>query len=106
MGGLHSGLSIQEAIAAINDNLLVGSQVGMTYIMVGALAVALARSGVLDLLARKLVSMLGNEDTSPPKQSEVAALWNFHGRFDLISKCRTSSYRFYSCDDSASFGYF
>ena len=30
VGGLHSGLSTQEAIAAINDNLLVGSQVGMT----------------------------------------------------------------------------
>ena len=64
VGGLHSGLSTEEAIGAINDNLLVGSQVGMTYIMVGALAVALARSGVLDLLARKLVSMLGKEDAT------------------------------------------
>ncbi|RNF72034.1 TRAP transporter large permease subunit [Marinomonas rhizomae] len=80
-GGLHSGLSTQEAIAAINDNLLVGSQVGMTYIMVGALAVALARSGVLDLLARKLVSMLGNEDTH--HQNKVK--WLLYGVFMVAS---------------------
>lgn len=80
-GGLHSGLSTQEAIAAINDNLLVGSQVGMTYIMVGALAVALARSGVLDLLARKLVSMLGNEDTN--HQNKVK--WLLYGVFMVAS---------------------
>ncbi|MGB7392393.1 MAG: sodium:proton antiporter, partial [Marinomonas sp.] len=30
VGALHSGLSTHEAIAAINDNLLIGSQVGMT----------------------------------------------------------------------------
>lgn len=81
VGGLHSGLSTQEAIAAINDNLLVGSQVGMTYIMVGALAVALARSGVLDLLARKLVSMLGNEDTR--HQNKVK--WLLYGIFMVAS---------------------
>lgn len=81
VGGLHSGLSTEEAIAAINDNLLVGSQVGMTYIMVGALAVALARSGVLDLLARKLVSMLGNEDTK--HQSKVK--WLLYGIFMIAS---------------------
>lgn len=81
VGGLHSGLSTEEAIAAINDNLLVGSQVGMTYIMVGALAVALARSGVLDLLARKLVSMLGNEDTK--HQSKVK--WLLYGIFMVAS---------------------
>jgi len=68
IGALHSGLSTQEAIAAINDNLLIGSQVGMTYIMVGALAVALARSGVLDLLARKMVSLLGNESAQNQKK--------------------------------------
>lgn len=81
VGGLHSGLSTQEAIAAINDNLLVGSQVGMTYIMVGALAVALARSGVLDLLARKLVSMLGNEETR--HQNKVK--WLLYGIFMVAS---------------------
>lgn len=68
VGALHSGLSTHEAIAAINDNLLIGSQVGMTYIMVGALAVALARSGILDLLARKMVSLLGNESVKEQKK--------------------------------------
>ncbi|PRY63151.1 hypothetical protein B0H98_109157 [Vreelandella songnenensis] len=57
-GGLHSGLSINDAIGAFNDSLLIGSQVGLTYIMVGAFAVALARSGLLDLLAHKIASRL------------------------------------------------
>ncbi|MGB7392319.1 Na+/H+ antiporter family protein, partial [Marinomonas sp.] len=37
-------------------------------IMVGALAVALARSGILDLLARKMVSLLGNESVKEQKK--------------------------------------
>lgn len=58
IGGLHSGLNMTEAIAAFNENLLIGSQVGITYVMVGAFAVALARSGLLDLLAHKIASRL------------------------------------------------
>ncbi|CAN0089953.1 unnamed protein product [Ectocarpus sp. 12 AP-2014] len=58
VGGLHSGLAITDAVAAFNDSLLIGSQVGLTYIMVGAFAVALARSGLLDLFAHKIASRL------------------------------------------------
>ncbi|WP_084621658.1 Na+/H+ antiporter family protein [Vibrio ezurae] len=54
VGGLHSGLDIHESIGAINDNLSEGAQVGMTYVMIGAFAVALARSGLLDMLADKM----------------------------------------------------
>jgi len=50
VGGLHSGLSASKAITALNDNLLIGSQVGMTFIMIGAFAVALARTGIVDHL--------------------------------------------------------
>lgn len=58
IGGLHSGLEITDAIAAFNDSLLIGSQVGITYIMIGAFAVALARSGLLDLLAHQIALRL------------------------------------------------
>ncbi|OWV31496.1 Na+/H+ antiporter family protein [Halomonas campaniensis] len=58
IGGLHSGLEITDAIAAFNDSLLIGSQVGITYIMIGAFAVALARSGLLDLLAHRIALRL------------------------------------------------
>lgn len=58
LGGLYSGLTMTDTIAAFNDSLLIGSQVGITYVMVGAFAVALARSGLLDLLAHKIASQL------------------------------------------------
>lgn len=62
MGGLHSGMATTEAIAALNDNLLIGAQVGITYIMIGAFAVALARSGILDLLTQKIVARTGGNE--------------------------------------------
>ncbi|OBT17466.1 sodium:proton antiporter [Vibrio sp. UCD-FRSSP16_10] len=54
VGGLNSGLDIHDTIGAINDNLAEGAQVGITYVMIGAFAVALARSGLLDMLANKM----------------------------------------------------
>ncbi|WNL39866.1 SLC13 family permease [Halomonas sp. PAMB 3232] len=58
LGALHGGLTMNEAIATFNENLLTGAQVGMTYVMVGAFAVAIARSGLLDMLARRIASKL------------------------------------------------
>ncbi len=67
LGGLHAGLSMTDTIGALNDNLLVGSQVGMTYIMIGAFAVALARSGLLELLARKISGKMGTDEAATGK---------------------------------------
>ncbi|GHC23018.1 sodium:proton antiporter [Kushneria pakistanensis] len=64
LGGLHAGLSMEATLAAFNDNLLVGAQVGLTYVMIGALAVALGRSGLLELLARKLSTALDRDSAA------------------------------------------
>ncbi|MCQ1059817.1 hypothetical protein LRP52_29500 [Photobacterium sp. ZSDE20] len=53
VGAINSGMTTNEAIGAINDNLAAGAQVGMTYVMIGAFAVALGRSGLLDVFANK-----------------------------------------------------
>ncbi|MCB8888803.1 Na+/H+ antiporter family protein [Vreelandella malpeensis] len=58
LGALHGGLSVTEAIGTFNESLLTGAQVGMTYVMVGAFAVAIARSGLLDLLAQRIAARL------------------------------------------------
>lgn len=58
LGGLHAGMSLEAVLKALNDNLLGGAQVGMTYIMVGAFAVALARSGILEWVAQKISTRL------------------------------------------------
>ncbi|CAH0534408.1 hypothetical protein VST7929_02339 [Vibrio stylophorae] len=54
VGAINSGLSVSQALEAYNSNLGAGAQVGMTYVMIGAFAVALARSGILDLFANKV----------------------------------------------------
>ncbi|RCK04094.1 sodium:proton antiporter [Thalassospira xianhensis MCCC 1A02616] len=61
LGALHAGMDTTTAIGALNDNLLVGAQVGMTYVMIGAFAVAIARSGILDLFAQKIAARVGSD---------------------------------------------
>ena len=67
LGGLHAGMDTATAIGALNDNLLVGAQVGMTYVMIGAFAVAIARSGLLDLFAQKIAAQVGTDEQSTSK---------------------------------------
>ncbi|UJF17943.1 TRAP transporter large permease subunit [Vibrio sp. SS-MA-C1-2] len=63
VGAIHSGMTAHQAIGAVNENLASGAQVGMTYIMIGAFAVALARSGLLDLLAKKCTNTVNNNQS-------------------------------------------
>ncbi len=81
LGGLHAGLSVPEASAALNDNLLVGAQVGMTYVMIGAFAVALSRSGLLELLAQKISGRLGTDTAATGR----GVKWTLFGLFIAAS---------------------
>lgn len=56
VGAVKSGLSVDDSLAALNTSFGDGAQVGMTYVMIGAFAVALARTGILDLFADKVSS--------------------------------------------------
>ena len=67
LGALHAGMDTTTAIGALNDNLLVGAQVGMTYVMIGAFAVAIARSGILDLFAQKIAARVGSDAQNTSK---------------------------------------
>lgn len=62
LGGLHAAMGMERSLTAFNDNLLVGAQVGLTYIMVGALAVALSRSGLIEMFARWVTAKVGTEE--------------------------------------------
>ncbi|WP_444760925.1 Na+/H+ antiporter NhaC family protein [Psychrobacter sp. AOP30-A2-5] len=67
LGGLQSGLSFGDSLAAFNENLLSGAQIGITYIMIGAFAVALARSGLLELLAVKITKKMDSNTVTAHK---------------------------------------
>ena len=68
LGGLHARMEFPDILQVLNENLLSGAQVGMTYIMVGAFAVALARSGILDWVAQKMASSLNRDGVNVRKQ--------------------------------------
>ena len=68
LGGLHAGMDFPAILESLNDNILGGAQVGMTYIMVGAFAVALARSGILDWLAQKMTHRLNRDSVQVRNQ--------------------------------------
>jgi putative amino acid transporter len=63
LGGLLAGLGLQGTLDAFNHGLGGGAKIALAYGILGAFALALARSGLPDLLAYKLIKTLkGNSD--------------------------------------------
>ena len=63
LGGLIGGLPLEEVISAFNSGLGGGASIALNYAMLGAFAVAISKSGITDLLAKKIVSRLGKGDS-------------------------------------------
>lgn len=63
IGGLVAGLSLAETVEAFNTGLGDGAEVALAYAVLGAFALALSKSGLPDLLAHKLIGLLGLEAT-------------------------------------------
>ncbi len=62
-GGLLSGLGLQATLDAFNSGLGGGAKIALAYAVLGAFALALARSGLPDLLAYRLVIMLKGQSS-------------------------------------------
>lgn len=60
-GGLLAGLGLQGTLDAFNTGLGGGAKIALAYGILGAFALALARSGLPDLLAYKLIHALKGE---------------------------------------------
>ncbi|BEU03343.1 transporter [Agarivorans sp. OAG1] len=58
VGGLLSDLSLTETIAAFEAGLGDGAQIALSYALLGAFAVAIARSGLTDMIANKIVRLV------------------------------------------------
>ncbi|MFN4050701.1 MAG: Na+/H+ antiporter family protein [Acinetobacter junii] len=61
IGGLVAGLSLSQTVEAFNTGLGDGAEVALAYAVLGAFALALSKSGLPDLLAHKLIGLLGFE---------------------------------------------
>jgi len=60
-GGLVGGLSLTDTLTTFSGGLGGGAEIALSYAMLGAFAVAISRSGITDLLARKVISQLGKD---------------------------------------------
>ncbi|WP_192034581.1 Na+/H+ antiporter family protein [Halomonas sp. YLGW01] len=63
VGGLVGGLSLDSTLAAFNEGVGGGAKVALAYATLGAFAVAISRSGLPDLLAQRLIRLLGQDAT-------------------------------------------
>ncbi|SDJ82910.1 Na+/H+ antiporter family protein [Billgrantia gudaonensis] len=62
VGGLYAGMPLGEVLDAFNDGLGNGATIALSYAVLGAFAVALSRSGITELLARRAIRRLGLDD--------------------------------------------
>ena len=69
-GGLLAGLGLQGTLEAFDNGLGGGAKIALAYGVLGAFALALARSGLPDLLAYKLIKTLKG-DADQKSQNKV-----------------------------------
>lgn len=64
VGGLVGGLGIEETLNAFNSGLGGGAQVALSYAMLGAFAVAIAKSGLAHALADKALTLVNKQQSA------------------------------------------
>ncbi|MBU0885165.1 MAG: sodium:proton antiporter, partial [Gammaproteobacteria bacterium] len=63
-GGLLGGLGLEGSLTAFHNGLGGGAKVALSYALLGAFAVAIAKSGLAHALADKALAMVGKQDTN------------------------------------------
>ena len=61
-GGMIGGLGIEGSLKAFNDGLGGGATVALSYALLGAFAVAIAKSGMAHALADRALTMVGKQE--------------------------------------------
>ena len=69
VGGLLAGLGLHGTLDAFNQGLGGGAKIALAYGVLGAFALALARSGLPDLLAYKLIRALKADANAKSKNT-------------------------------------
>ncbi len=64
IGGLSSGMSLNDTVTAFEGGLGGGATIALSYAMLGAFAAAVSRSGITDLIASKVIKRINARDSS------------------------------------------
>ncbi|WP_394127691.1 Na+/H+ antiporter family protein [Vibrio hepatarius] len=75
IGGLASGMELNQAVAAFESGLGGGATIALSYAMLGTFAVAISRSGITDLLANSVIKRIhGKENAAASTGLKYAVL--------------------------------
>ncbi|HJE51438.1 MAG TPA: sodium:proton antiporter [Tessaracoccus flavescens] len=74
-GGLAAGLGLEGTMVAFQDGLAGGAKIALSYALLGAFAMAVAHSGLPQLLANWLIRKLDSDDMSTAKKVRAWAKW-------------------------------
>lgn len=76
VGGLAAGLGLEATMVAFQDGLAGGARIALSYALLGAFAMAVAHSGLPQLLANWLIGKLDGDDLST---SQKVTRWTTAG---------------------------
>ena len=68
-GGLSAGLGVSRTMVAFQDGLAAGAKIALSYALLGAFAMAVAHSGLPQLLANWLIGRIENKDESASRRA-------------------------------------
>ncbi|MDP2575407.1 Na+/H+ antiporter family protein [Vibrio penaeicida] len=63
VGGLVSGMSLNEAVSAFESGLGGGATIALSYAMLGTFAVAISKSGITDMLANAVIRKINGSES-------------------------------------------
>lgn len=75
VGGLISGIGLGPTMVAFQDGLAGGAKIALSYALLGAFAMAVASSGLPTLLARWIMSKIGNTEESANRRAALVTKW-------------------------------
>lgn len=85
VGGLTAGLGLESTMVAFQDGLAGGAKIALSYALLGAFAMAVAHSGLPQLLANWLIAKLDNDDMSTSRKVKAWAKWGMIGGVLLMA---------------------
>lgn len=75
VGGLASGIGLNDTMVAFQDGLSGGAEIALSYALLGAFAMAVASAGLPKLLADWIMDRVGVEDPSARGKAVAATKW-------------------------------
>ncbi|QWW19051.1 TRAP transporter large permease subunit [Schaalia sp. 19OD2882] len=78
-GGIVAGLSLGQTMVAFQEGLAGGAKIALSYALLGAFAMAVAHSGLPQLLASWIIDRLDGEDDSATSKVAAWTKWGIVG---------------------------